>query len=168
VDTLAPAVTGMPRMLLRIEGACIFAIAIVLYSRLGESWWAIRNSVPCPRPGFPRLSGGSACGCGRLQFSTHGRRPHPSGAGGPVRAVRTGRRGRPDLACPLRHRSGARLRFEIPGRFRLHTSRPYRTGGLIAGAVNASANETAGYDFIHRGGERKKCTTCSGRERPLK
>ncbi|HLK81226.1 MAG TPA: DUF4260 domain-containing protein [Xanthobacteraceae bacterium] len=29
----------MPRMLLRIEGAGIFAIALVLYSRLGESWW---------------------------------------------------------------------------------------------------------------------------------
>jgi hypothetical protein len=39
VDTSAPAVTGTPRALLRIEGACIFAIAIVLYSRLGESWW---------------------------------------------------------------------------------------------------------------------------------
>jgi hypothetical protein len=39
VDTGAPAVTGTPRVLLRIEGACIVAIAIVLYSRLGESWW---------------------------------------------------------------------------------------------------------------------------------
>jgi Domain of unknown function (DUF4260) len=39
VDTLPPAVAGAPRILLRIEGACIFAIAIVLYSRLGENWW---------------------------------------------------------------------------------------------------------------------------------
>ena len=39
MDTVAPAVAGTPRMLLRIEGACIFAIAIVLYARLGESWW---------------------------------------------------------------------------------------------------------------------------------
>jgi len=39
VDTVAPAVTGMPRMLLRVEGACILAIAAVLYARLGESWW---------------------------------------------------------------------------------------------------------------------------------
>ncbi len=39
MDTLPPAVTGTPRVLLRIEGASIFAIAIVLYSRLGESWW---------------------------------------------------------------------------------------------------------------------------------
>jgi uncharacterized protein DUF4260 len=39
VETLPPAVAGAPRMLLRIEGACVFAIAIVLYSRLGEGWW---------------------------------------------------------------------------------------------------------------------------------
>ncbi len=39
MDTVAPAVTGMPRMLLRVEGACILAIAAVLYARLGESWW---------------------------------------------------------------------------------------------------------------------------------
>ena len=39
MDTVAPAVTGTPRMLLRIEGASIFAIAIVLYARLSETWW---------------------------------------------------------------------------------------------------------------------------------
>ena len=39
MDTVAPAVTGMPRVLLRIEGACIFAIATVLYWRLEETWW---------------------------------------------------------------------------------------------------------------------------------
>jgi len=39
VDTVAPAVAGMPRVLLRIEGAGIFAIATVLYWRLGEAWW---------------------------------------------------------------------------------------------------------------------------------
>jgi Domain of unknown function (DUF4260) len=48
VDTVAPAVTGTPRMLLRIEGACIFAIALVLYALLGENWWlfAILFLVP--------------------------------------------------------------------------------------------------------------------------
>ena len=39
MDTVPPAVAGTPRVLLRIEGAFVFAIAIVLYSRLGESWW---------------------------------------------------------------------------------------------------------------------------------
>jgi hypothetical protein len=39
VDTVTPAVAGAPRVLLRIEGACIFAIALVLYARLDESWW---------------------------------------------------------------------------------------------------------------------------------
>jgi len=48
VAAVAPAVTGTPRLLLRIEGACIFAIAIVLYWRLSESWWlfAILFLVP--------------------------------------------------------------------------------------------------------------------------
>ena len=39
MDTVAPAVAGTPRVLLRIEGACIFAIALVLYARSDESWW---------------------------------------------------------------------------------------------------------------------------------
>ncbi len=39
MDRLAPAVTGTPRALLRVEGAGIFVIAIALYWRLGESWW---------------------------------------------------------------------------------------------------------------------------------
>jgi len=39
VDTVAPAVAGMPRTLLRLEGVSIFAIATVMYWRLGETWW---------------------------------------------------------------------------------------------------------------------------------
>jgi Domain of unknown function (DUF4260) len=39
VNPVASAVTGVPRMLLRIEGACILAIAIALYWRLGDTWW---------------------------------------------------------------------------------------------------------------------------------
>ena len=39
METIAPAVTGTPRVLLRLEGACVLIIAIVLYSRLAESWW---------------------------------------------------------------------------------------------------------------------------------
>ena len=39
METIAPAVTGTPRVLLRLEGACLLIIAIVLYSRLAESWW---------------------------------------------------------------------------------------------------------------------------------
>lgn len=35
----APAVTGMPLVLLRIEGAGILAIAAHMYWRLGETWW---------------------------------------------------------------------------------------------------------------------------------
>ena len=39
METVAPAVSGTPRIFLRIEGACILVIAIVLYWRLAESWW---------------------------------------------------------------------------------------------------------------------------------
>jgi hypothetical protein len=39
VDTVTPAVAGTPRVLLRVEGAWVFAIALVLYARLDESWW---------------------------------------------------------------------------------------------------------------------------------
>jgi hypothetical protein len=37
--TTAPAVAGMPRLLLRLEGAALLLLAVVLYQRLGESWW---------------------------------------------------------------------------------------------------------------------------------
>jgi hypothetical protein len=37
--TVAPGVTGTPRALLRLEGLFVFALAIALYGRLGESWW---------------------------------------------------------------------------------------------------------------------------------
>jgi hypothetical protein len=35
----APAVAGLPRLLLRAEGAALAVVAVVLYQRLGESWW---------------------------------------------------------------------------------------------------------------------------------
>ena len=34
-----PAVAGMPRLLLRLEGAALLVIAVVLYARTGASWW---------------------------------------------------------------------------------------------------------------------------------
>ena len=39
MDTTAPAVAGVPRVLLRTEGVCILAITTVMYWRLGETWW---------------------------------------------------------------------------------------------------------------------------------
>src|SRR5215470_4278964 len=62
VDTVAPAVTGTPRVLLRIEGACIFAIAIVLYSRLGETWWLFAVLFLAPDLSFLAYLAGARVG----------------------------------------------------------------------------------------------------------
>ncbi len=62
MDTVAPAVTGTPRVLLRIEGACIFAIAIVLYARLGESWWLLAILFLAPDLSFLGYLAGARVG----------------------------------------------------------------------------------------------------------
>jgi hypothetical protein len=36
---MSSAVTGIPRFLLRAEGATLFVVAAILYARVGESWW---------------------------------------------------------------------------------------------------------------------------------
>jgi hypothetical protein len=55
-------VTGTPRMLLRIEGACIFAVAIVLYSRLGETWWLFAILFLAPDLSFLAYLAGARVG----------------------------------------------------------------------------------------------------------
>jgi hypothetical protein len=62
VDTVALAVTGTPRMLLRIEGACIFAIALVLYARLGETWWLFAILFLAPDLSFLAYLAGARVG----------------------------------------------------------------------------------------------------------
>jgi Domain of unknown function (DUF4260) len=62
VDASAPAVTGTPRALLRIEGACIFMIAIVLYWRLGESWWLFAILFLAPDLAFLGYLAGARAG----------------------------------------------------------------------------------------------------------
>jgi Domain of unknown function (DUF4260) len=62
VDTVAPAVAGTPRVLLRIEGACIFAIAIVLYSRLDETWWLFAILFLAPDLSFLAYLAGARIG----------------------------------------------------------------------------------------------------------
>ncbi len=39
VDNEAPAVTGMPRLLLRLEGLALAIVAVFLYPRVSDSWW---------------------------------------------------------------------------------------------------------------------------------
>jgi hypothetical protein len=62
VDTVAPAVIGFPRALLRIEGACILAIALVLYSRLGETWWLFATLFLAPDLSFVGYLAGARVG----------------------------------------------------------------------------------------------------------
>ncbi|KAJ9640620.1 uncharacterized protein PV06_02361 [Exophiala oligosperma] len=41
-----------PRLLLRLEGACIFGSTIWAYSRLGQSWWAFAGLLLVPDLGM--------------------------------------------------------------------------------------------------------------------
>jgi uncharacterized membrane protein len=36
---MASSVSGMPRILLRAEGATVFAVTTLLYAKVGGSWW---------------------------------------------------------------------------------------------------------------------------------
>ena len=47
-----PAVTGTPRLLLRLEGAALLVIAVVLYARTGTSWWLFTALVLAPDLSF--------------------------------------------------------------------------------------------------------------------
>jgi len=62
MNTVAPAVAGMPRVLLRIEGAFIFAIATVLYWRLGDTWWLLAVLFLAPDLSFFAYLAGARVG----------------------------------------------------------------------------------------------------------
>lgn len=62
MDAVAPVVAGMPRVLLRIEGAGIFAIAAVLYWRLGEAWWLFAVLFLAPDLSFLAYLAGARVG----------------------------------------------------------------------------------------------------------
>ena len=47
-----PAVTGTPRLLLRLEGAALLVIAVLLYARTGTSWWLFAALVLAPDLSF--------------------------------------------------------------------------------------------------------------------
>jgi hypothetical protein len=51
-STEAPAVTGVPRLLLRLEGAALGSIAIVLYARQDASWWLFAGLILAPDLSF--------------------------------------------------------------------------------------------------------------------
>src|SRR5215470_11831980 len=62
MDTAASAVSGVPRILLRIEGAFICAITIVLYWRLGDTWWLFAILFLAPDLSFLAYLGGTRIG----------------------------------------------------------------------------------------------------------
>jgi hypothetical protein len=49
---LAGAVEGMPRLLLRLEGAALALAAVFLYYRLGGNWWLFAALILVPDVSF--------------------------------------------------------------------------------------------------------------------
>jgi hypothetical protein len=45
---ITPAVAGTPRLLLRLEGAALLALAVALYWKTGASWWLFAVLVLAP------------------------------------------------------------------------------------------------------------------------
>ena len=56
VSRLAGAVEGMPRLLLRLEGAALAIGAVYLYQRIGANWWLFAALI-LRRPRSGRLEG---------------------------------------------------------------------------------------------------------------
>jgi hypothetical protein len=51
-DDSTPAVAGMPRLLLRLEGGALLVLAVVLYWKIGASWWLFAVLVLAPDLSF--------------------------------------------------------------------------------------------------------------------
>jgi Domain of unknown function (DUF4260) len=60
--TDAPAVAGVPRLLLRLEGLAAFFIAIAVYGRLDASWWLFALLFLVPDLSFLAYLAGSRAG----------------------------------------------------------------------------------------------------------
>lgn len=56
------AVSGMPRILLRAEGAALLLGAVFLYARLGEAWWLFAVLFLAPDLSFFGYLGGARSG----------------------------------------------------------------------------------------------------------
>lgn len=48
----APAVSGHPRMILKLEGLALFALCIFAYAKLGYSWWLFGALILVPDLGM--------------------------------------------------------------------------------------------------------------------
>jgi hypothetical protein len=58
----ASAVTGVPRLQLRLEGAALAGISVVLYARQGASWWLFAALILAPDLSFLGYMAGSRIG----------------------------------------------------------------------------------------------------------
>jgi hypothetical protein len=58
----ATAVTGTPRIVLRLEGAALLAVATLLYAKVGESWWLFAILFLAPDLGLLGYLGGARIG----------------------------------------------------------------------------------------------------------
>lgn len=56
------AVTGIPRLLVRAEGAALLGVAALLYARTGESWWLFAVLFLAPDLSFLGYLGGPKAG----------------------------------------------------------------------------------------------------------
>ena len=54
--------SGVPRILLRAEGAVLLIVAVILYARLGESWWLFAILFLAPDLTFLGYLGGARIG----------------------------------------------------------------------------------------------------------
>ena len=57
-----PAVSGAPRILLRVEGAAVAVTAVILYARIGLSWWLFAILFLAPDLTFLGYLGGARPG----------------------------------------------------------------------------------------------------------
>ena len=62
VSRLAGAVEGMPRLLLRLEGAALALGAVFLYYRLGGNWWLFAALFLVPDVSFAAYFAGTRAG----------------------------------------------------------------------------------------------------------
>jgi hypothetical protein len=56
------AVAGVPRIVLRAEGAALLVIAVILYARIGESWWLFAILFLAPDVSLLGYLGGARTG----------------------------------------------------------------------------------------------------------
>jgi hypothetical protein len=61
-DEHVPAVAGVPRLLLRLEGAALALLAVTLYWRLGESWLMFVILIMAPDVSFASYLAGPRVG----------------------------------------------------------------------------------------------------------